>query len=265
MTPVMRQLVGAETADGRLETLADLESFYATGTPWLRADFVAAVDGAAEIGGRSAPLGSPADLEAFVVQRSLSDAVVAGASTARVEDYGPIWLRPELRDHRAERGQPPLPALVVVSGTARLDPKARMFVERRADQPEPPPTVVVTCGAADKLRVDALRQVATVLVCGDDAVDLTAAVDQLRRLGYGRMVCEGGPTLFSGLLEAGMVDELCVTRAPLLAGPGHRTMAGSGPALPSPVRLDLTALAIADGALFARYGVLPPAGDGEAG
>src|SRR5579875_175164 len=257
----MRQLVGPGTADGRLETLADLEAFYATGTPWLRADFVAAVDGAAEIGGRSAPLGSPADLEAFVVQRSLSDAVVAGASTARVEDYGPIWMRPELREHRAGRGQPPLPVLVVVSGTARLDPMARMFVERRHDQPAPPPTVVVTCEAADKVRVDALRQVATVLVCGDDTVDLAEAIDQLRRLGYDRMVCEGGPLLFTSLLEAGLVDELCLTRAPLLAGPGHRTMAGSGPALPRTVPLDLTALAVADGALFARYRVLHPAPD----
>jgi riboflavin biosynthesis pyrimidine reductase len=73
--------------------------------------------------------------------------------------------------------------------------------------------------------------------------------------GHRRILCEGGPTLLAGLLEAGLVDELCVTTTPLLVGgPGKRI--SDGPALDVP--LTLSSLVEHDGTLLARWLVSRP-------
>ena len=43
------------------------------------------------------------------------------------------------------------------------------------------------------------------------------------------MCCEGGPTLFADLIAAGLVDQLCLTVAPLLAGAGAVRVADGRP------------------------------------
>ena len=57
-------------------------------------------------------------------------------------------------------------------------------------------------------------------------VDLAAAVGALRARGLGRVLSEGGPTLFASLLAAGLVDELFLTVSPLLAGRGSNPRLG---------------------------------------
>ena len=51
----------------------------------------------------------------------------------------------------------------------------------------------------------------------DDVID---AVAELRERGCRRILCEGGPTLFGSVLEAGILDELFLTVSPLFAGWG---------------------------------------------
>jgi riboflavin biosynthesis pyrimidine reductase len=73
--------------------------------------------------------------------------------------------------------------------------------------------------------------------------------------GHRRILCEGGPTLLAGLLEAGLVDELCLTTTPLLVGgPGKRI--SDGPVLDVP--LTLSSLVEHDGTLLARWLVSRP-------
>jgi riboflavin biosynthesis pyrimidine reductase len=68
--------------------------------------------------------------------------------------------------------------------------------------------------------------------------------------GHRRVLCEGGPTLLAGLLEAGLVDELCLTTTPcLVGGPGKRI--ADGPILDVP--LTLSSLVEHDGTLLARW------------
>jgi riboflavin biosynthesis pyrimidine reductase len=247
----MQGLIGSVTGPIGAD-LADLEAAYASPTPWLRANLVATVDGAVELGGVSGAIGGPVDRELFVALRAISDAVLVGAGTARAEHYGPAWLRADAVDRRRARSQADLPTVVVVTGSGRLDPEARLFLERRDDQPAPPVPIVVTCATADPSRIEALGRVATVLSVGDETVDLAAAIGHLRGLGHHRIVCEGGPVVLGGLLAADLIDELCLTHAPIIAGPGRLTLAGSALGA-EPVRLELTDLAGADGMLFARY------------
>ncbi|MGW3318706.1 dihydrofolate reductase family protein, partial [Streptomyces fungicidicus] len=51
--------------------------------PWLRANMVSTLDGAAQHDGRSQPISCPADMRIFGVLRALADVVLVGAETAR--------------------------------------------------------------------------------------------------------------------------------------------------------------------------------------
>ena len=86
-----------------------------------------------------------------------------------------------------------------------------------------------------------------------------AAVSALAGLGYREVLAEGGPRLLGQLAAAGLIDELCVTISPVLAGgPAGRIVQGPAPAPGSPApagpsRLTL-AHVLADGDyLFCRY------------
>ena len=94
--------------------------------------------------------------------------------------------------------------------------------------------------------------VADVVVCGEEHVDLAVAVRALHDRGLHRVLCEGGPHLLGSVLAQGLLDELCLTVSPVLAGGGiGRIVAGAG--LPGTVDLELAHLLESDGSLFARY------------
>ena len=64
--------------------------------------------------------------------------------------------------------------------------------------------------------------------------------------------CEGGPSLNGSLLAAGLVDEVCVTRSPLLVG-GVSARLAVGPEI-GPDRFDLAHLLVdAEQFVFARW------------
>ena len=87
---------------------------------------------------------------------------------------------------------------------------------------------------------------------GTTSVDLTAALAELRARGLADVLCEGGPTIMTGLIAAGALDELCVTQDPVLAGPGHKVLMAGLP-LAEPVRARLVHLLAGEELLFGRY------------
>jgi riboflavin biosynthesis pyrimidine reductase len=81
---------------------------------------------------------------------------------------------------------------------------------------------------------------------------MAAAVRALADRGWTRLLTEGGPRLLGRLAAAGLLDELCLSLAPLLAvGDAPRIM--HGPGLAAARRLELHSLLEEDGFLFARY------------
>jgi riboflavin biosynthesis pyrimidine reductase len=93
--------------------------------------------------------------------------------------------------------------------------------------------------------------VADVLVHGEREVDLAAGLADLRARGLRHILSEGGPHLLGALTAADLVDEVCLTVAPMLAGGGAGRIS-AGPA--SPVRALTLATALADnGTLLLRY------------
>ena len=109
----------------------------------------------------------------------------------------------------------------------------------------------MTCASADAGRREALAAAGvTVLVCGDDDVDLPLALDRLAELGHEQVLCEGGPQLLHAALTAGVVDEVDLSIAPFLVGGEKRLLED---ALPAAQRLELRQLLEEDGTLFTRY------------
>ncbi|MEV0396692.1 pyrimidine reductase family protein [Polymorphospora rubra] len=223
------------------DTIADL--YGRPAAPTLRVNFVASADGAVEIEGHSAGLSGGPDKRVFGVLRMLCDALVVGAGTLRHEGYRALRLDDRRRAWRVAHGLPPYPTLVVVSGALDLDPRQAAF----ADAPVRP--VILTHGRAPQ-RPD-LAEVADLVTVGDDAVDLGAAVDLLRGRGHRQLLCEGGPQLFGGLTAADLVDEVCLTVSPLLAGAGAGRIT-AGPASP-PRTMRLRHALAADDVLILRY------------
>jgi riboflavin biosynthesis pyrimidine reductase len=80
-----------------------------------------------------------------------------------------------------------------------------------------------------------------------------AALADLRGRGVRALLSEGGPTLFHGLLDAGLVDELFLTLTPLLTGDAEEIGILPGPRLAAPARLRLVSVLQADEDLFVRY------------
>jgi len=207
---------------------AALAAAYATPSgPWLRANMVSTLDGAAAgADGRTGSINNPADHRVFHLLRGTADAIVVGAGTARAEGYG-------------EAAAP----IVVVSRRGALPEPLRSA---------PPGTVLLaTCSGAPGLAESrAALGEEQVLLMGEDEVDLRSLRAALHARGLVRLLGEGGPSLLGALLAAGVVDELCATVVPrLVAGGSGRITAG--PPLDVPARLRL--LLEEDGTLLGRW------------
>ena len=237
----MRQLLPTAADSVDLHDAYAYPAGQGTGSPWVRANMVTSLDGSAVKEGRSGGLGGPADKEVFGVLRSLCDAVLVGAGTARTEGY----KAPRVKDaeRRAAAGQRPAPVLVLVTRGLDLDPGSALFAGAER-------TVVVTSASSDRDARDRLAEVADVVVAGDEQVDVAAALDHLAARGLTRMLCEGGPSLLADVAAAGRLDELCLTISPQLVG-GDGPRVAHGPDLD--VDLAPVSLLEADGVLLARY------------
>lgn len=231
----------------------ELETWYSypdrLDRPWLRVNFVASLDGAVTVQGRSRRLSAPADARVLGLIRDLSDVILVGAGTAIVEGYRGV-RRTEVRARRrAQRGLSEIPPIAVVTGHCSLPPDSPLI----ADTLVPP--IVFTTAAAPADRRKALAGAgADVVVTGGERVDLPAAVAALEERGLRRIGCEGGPTLFGHLIADDLVDELCLTMSPLLTS-GDADRIARGPRVDQPRRMRLlSALQAEDSMLMLRYG-----------
>ncbi|BBY00744.1 pyrimidine reductase family protein [Mycobacterium seoulense] len=222
---------------GTVAGVAELASFYAEPPQGVRANMIFSADGAAAFGGRAGPLSCPVDQQLLKILRGFADVVLVGAGTARAENYGPVRL--------VDPGRSAPPPIAVISRSGQLPP--RLFGD-----PDRPP-ILVTCArsaAARDAGDDGRRQV---LLAGEESVDVALAVALLRAGGMHRILCEGGPTVLDELVEADVVDEICVTVAPKLAAGQPVGQRLTPSALPVPVPMRLEHALVCDDYLFLRY------------
>ena len=215
------------------------------GRPWMLINMVTTLDGATTVDGVSGVLGGDADHAVFSAIRAVADVIIAGAATVRAEGYGPPRTPSARQAERIARGQAPFPRIAVVTRSLDLDPTTPMFTEA-VERP-----LVYTVESADSTRRAALAEVAEVVTVGTDDVDMTAMAEHLYGIGARTVLVEGGPVINGQFLDAGLVDELNLTLAPVMAGgASHRLTHG---ARPGDHEMTLAHLWTADSVLLARY------------
>ena len=216
--------------------------------PWLRANMVSTLDGAAQHDGGSRPISSAADMRIFGTLRQLADVVIVGAETVRQEGYRPARERPDFARMRRAAGQTPAPAIAVVSASLDRDLSSPLFAEPSV------PTLILTGAAAPPDRIAAAEKAGARVVIAGDGVGVEPArlVQALAELGHTRLLTEGGPRLLGQFVAAGVLDELCLAVSPMLTAGDAQRVAG-GPSVAVPQRLVLVSVLEEEGFLFTRY------------
>ena len=212
--------------------------------PWLRANFVSSVDGAATHEGTSGGLGTNADGRVFGLLRRLADVIVVGAGTVRQEGYRNLALDDEAVAWRTTNGLSAQPPFALVSASLRIEPDDLAHYATR-------PFVITTENSPADAR-SRLADVAEVIVAGETHVDTVHLKRALTERGYPQQHSEGGPTLFATMLSQGVVDELCLTLSPRLEGGSARRIVDAAEATPQPMSL-AHAFSASDGTLLLRY------------
>ncbi len=132
------------------------------------------------------------------------DAIMVGINTVLIDD-------PKLTVHKIIANNEDNPIRVVVDSRARTPLSSRIL---NSDAP----TVVVVTEVASSVRVGELNEKAEVMVCGKKRVDLDMLMEKLALKGVKTMMLEGGSTLNFSMLIGGLVSEMRVCIAPMIAG-----------------------------------------------
>lgn len=215
----------ASKPTGWLDDLEHLNRFVAddriahSSRPWVLANMVSTLDGSA-VGadGRSGALAGPDDRQALVGYRSVADAIIVGAGTARTEGYRSPRFRKEIRDQRLAAGLDDLPLLVEVSNSAEFayEQSLAEFGQR----------LVLAVPTTKAQRAIQQYPDATLILSSGSVVNLEETLRQLRGLGVQIALTEGGPTLLGALLAQRLVDEYNVTLTPRFSGSHRLPVAG---------------------------------------
>jgi riboflavin biosynthesis pyrimidine reductase len=188
------------------------------GRPFIAVNMVSSADGKATLAGKTAPMSAAADRELFHHLRAQADGILVGAGTVRIERYGRVTKTPELQAKREREGIRAEALAVIVSRSGDLPADLGVLPEAR--------------------------------IIGD-----LAELAALRQEGIRSLLCEGGPHLNSTLFADRLVDELFLTIAPTVAGPGESLTIVEGVALAEAVDLELLTAHESEGHLFLRYRV----------
>ncbi len=193
---------------------------------WVRGNMIASLDGAATDDGTAGGLAGPGDRALFSFMRHQADVILVGAGTVRIENYSGAQFSPTQRQARQGRGQAEVPPIAVVTNSGELDHDAKLFTRT-----EVPPLILTSAIAVADTR-SRLGSVAEIIDASGphpDRVDDATILKILAEHKLFRVLTEGGPMLLSTLIENGLLDELCVTVAPILVGgAARRIAAGSG-------------------------------------
>ncbi|GAB3770642.1 5-amino-6-(5-phosphoribosylamino)uracil reductase [Nocardioides ginsengisegetis] len=156
-------------------------------------------------------LSNDADFDRVDALRARCDAILVGARTIRRDNPRLLVRAPERIAQRTAHGMSPSPVKVTVSEHARLDPCAAFFTAGEAEKLVFCPTGA-TAGARARL-----GDVATV-VDGGRHVDMVGLSEDLHDRGVRRLMVEGGSSVHTQFLTAGLADELHLVIAPFFVG-----------------------------------------------
>jgi riboflavin biosynthesis pyrimidine reductase len=216
---------------------------------WVRANMISSLDGGATDEGSSGGLAGPGDRAVFTRMREEADVILVGASTVRIENYSGAQMSLAQRQNRQRRGQAEVPPIAVITHSADFAHDAKFFTRT-----EVPPLILTSRETTSEARhrLGAVAEVIDASGPQPDRVDAGAVLDILDGRGLRRVLTEGGPSLLSMFIERDLLDELCVTIAPILVG-GHARRIATGPGETHTKMRRSHLLSDREGYLYTRY------------
>ena len=166
----------------------------------------------ATVSGRSHYITGPEDILRLHRLRALVDAVIVGAETV-------AHAAPQLTVREVDGENP---VRVVLDPDGRLGQDRRVFSDRAVRtlvvrRATPPPDGPRTAEAPEEA-----PEVVTLSSADPAGFEPGAVLEALRGRGFRRVLVEGGGVTVSRFLEAGLLDRLHLTVAPILMGSGRR-------------------------------------------
>ncbi|WBU36837.1 bifunctional diaminohydroxyphosphoribosylaminopyrimidine deaminase/5-amino-6-(5-phosphoribosylamino)uracil reductase RibD [Homoserinibacter sp. YIM 151385] len=200
------EVVGGVLAEEAEQRLEGWLTAVRRGRPWVTVKWASSLDGrAAAADGTSRWITGAAARQRVHEQRAEHDAILVGTETALADDPS-LTARGDAGELLAHQ---PVP---VVLGERRIPADARLHAH---------PAGVIETGSRD----------------------LRAALEALHARGIRRVYVEGGPTVASAFLAAGLADELVVYLAPVLLGGGRLALGELGiPTISDALHLEVRAI-----------------------
>ncbi|MGV0742410.1 pyrimidine reductase family protein [Mycolicibacterium sp. XJ870] len=217
---------------------------------WVRGNMIASLDGGATEDGKAGGLAGAGDRAVFNLMRDAADVILVGAATVRIENYSGAQLTVAQREARQRRGQAEVPPIAVITASAELDHDAKFFTRTEVAP------LILTCSntvADARRRLGGVAEVIDASGADPGRVDPAVALRILAERKLFRVLTEGGPQLLSLLIENDLLDELCLTVAPILVGGVARRIA-TGPGQAHTRMRPIHLLTDDEGYLYTRYG-----------
>jgi 5-amino-6-(5-phosphoribosylamino)uracil reductase len=160
-------------------------------------------------------LSNDADFDRVDGQRALADAVLVGAATIRHDNPRLLVRGPARRSARQDLGLPVSPAKVTITRSGNLDPQASFFTVGGAEVAR---LVYCASPAVQTARHRLSMAPSTSIIDAGSPLDLVAVLTDLAARGVRRLMVEGGQSIHTQFLAAGLADELQLVIAPFFIG-----------------------------------------------
>jgi len=190
-------------------------------------------------------LSNPADLDRVDQLRAESDAIMVGAGTIRIDNPKIVVSDPQRRTARISQGRSEHPLKVTITTSGDLDTESKWF-HTGGDR-----LIYTTTTTAQTLE-GLVAGMAEVVSVGNQ-IDLKHLLADLAERGVKQLMVEGGETLTTALLVAGLVDEIQLAIAPLIVGGGPRWTDPAPLPWPASQRMELIHAHTLDDMVILRY------------
>ncbi len=144
------------------------------------------------------------DLQRVHKLRKEVDAIMVGINTVLSDD-------PKLTVHKIPADKKDNPLRVVVDSRARTPISSRILNSEAS-------TLIAVTETASSENIENLKDMAEIIICGKEWVDLNILMEKLASKGVKTLMLEGGSTLNYSMLIGGLVSEIRVCIAPMIAG-----------------------------------------------
>ena len=170
--------------------------------PYVIVNMAMSADGKiSSVGRRQVRISGAEDLGRVDELKAGSDAVMVGIGTVLADNPSLMVKSGDLRRERVLAGKAENPVRIVVDSRGRTPVAAEILHKGGGER------IIAVSEMAGADAPDRFRGLATVIVTGEEKVDLSLLMSRLRDLGIGRLMVEGGGTLIESLFRNELVDE----------------------------------------------------------